>query len=347
MPVKKVEERYGQCQKLTTSTGLDPYNESFDVPEMDKEAECWLPSKKNPIGKWAVDAATVLLVCGKLRSGELLDHSLVLVSRSNPQDYGPNQSLKRLVNRELHPSLFRGPLLMVGMNKVKLPRNTIDLDTTSFTLGLDAAAGVAPPGKIAFHAQKVMAVKVNKHTSPPTFEPLEISKRHPAFKSGTISKIAESNGPTPLQTWSYPASAAKDASIKPSDDTATLVPFDINVLHLCIDPASPDFGRVPTSIREDKRSMLVVRPTNNLGIGLDTTYFTKLGKNFEDKFVPLLSDEQYGTPGERLRAMHAMSSEVWKVVQEAMEVRKKLVALGLSDKEADMAARASIGLAPV
>ena len=339
LPVEAKSESYGQSKELLTINAA-PYSADLGVPEKDVHAASCLPSEDGPLGKFDVDTSAMLLVCGKLRCGELLDHSIVMLARRDLMKRGPNKSLERLIKQPVNRAMFRGPLIFIGMNKVKLPKYTVDLDTTALTLGMDAIVSLAPAGTVPYHAEKVQAVKVN-YTPTPFLEQLEVPKRHPVFKSGKKCEVADLHI-TPLQLWFYPADSEKTDSTDSSTSAPDAPPFDTKVLHLCVDPTSPDFGHVPASMQADKRSILVAQPPNNLELGLDVDYLCKLGKNYEEKFVPWLSERQGGTPADRLRRMKEVTATIFGWAKESEDVRKKMKSLGLSDKEAEAAAKASV-----
>lgn len=215
--------------------------DDLGVPDMDAEAQAVPPAKYGPLGRFDHDTMSAVLVCGKLHSGELLDHSIMIMvpSPKHFKEHGPNQCFKRLATQDVDivdSPLCLGPSIIYGMNKANMPTVTVDLDTNALTLALDAVIGLAKVGKVPEHAKKVPAVKVN-FTSPPFFEHLEISPRHPAFKSGTWSGIAELVA-APMRTWYYSAGGETKTIASPPSNTSKAPQFDAKVLQTCIDVAS-------------------------------------------------------------------------------------------------------------
>ena len=301
LPVK-TKDKLGSTIQDTYATHPAHPSHDFGVPDRDEQPGSCTPTNPNPTGDAGRDSGILVLVCNKLRSGELLDHSITMLFRRNKHKYRPNQCLKKLVKKNFDAAMFRGPLIICAMSKVKIPMFTYDIDTSSLTLALDAIIGVAPPGVKAEHTKKINAVRAN--SAPPYLETIQVPKRHPIFKTGKTSEISRVMGMS-LVTWTYPTGTTAEASpssssAAPNTTTAPAPPpSDAKVLHLDLDPTSPNFRYVPQSIQADNRRMLIARSG---GMGLDASHCADLLKCFEEKIVPVVRQVP-GSPAERYAAL--------------------------------------------
>lgn len=272
---------------------------NWGVPEKGNLDECRLPTKDNPVGEFEVDNENHMLVCSRLRRGEFLKHSILLMQRCDAPKRKVNKSLKALSKQWWYPETAHGPLIIFAMEKVNFPKYTLDLDTTALTPAMDAIFDRVPPVGVPAFAQKVMAVKINNRIDPPSLEQLKIPKRHLAFKARNMSMMGDLLR-VPLCIWHYPANSERETSAMPPDNSVG-APFDPNAVKLCLDTDSPDFGRIPAALQADKRSTLVVRPPNNVDLEIDIADFTRVATPLHTFLAPFLADLKGDTPEERLR----------------------------------------------
>lgn len=317
LPVTTIEDYTGKTSP-TGSGGvmLDEIGATdFGVPKREVEPGYCMPSSTALFG--ADTSGPHALVCGKLRSGEALDHSILAFARKSASV--PNRCIKKLAKREAEKTrVSKGPVIVFGAQKVVLPKTALDLDTIDLTLAMDAMIGMVPPSEVPDFARKITGVKAY-NTTPAFLEEVYVPKRHPIFKSGMPSAISELHG-TFLQIWWFPAGGNNDAIPK----TAAAASFDPKILHTSLDTTSPDFAAVPESIQDDKRSMLIARPENKVQFPVTIPYLKILAKEFE-VVRGHLADPKGGTPEKRLAEQKAKSDEDW------VKIRARMMSMGLSD----------------
>lgn len=316
--------------RFLNDDGTVNLNTDWGVPDFTSNATSYLPGKVNALGHFDIPTKATMLVCGSFCSGNLLDHSVLAMARQNTAGCQPNKCLLRLIKKgPPNTELARGPLLLFGMEKVKLPKTTVDLDTTSFTLALNSMVDPVEPGKTPWPAQKVAGVKVNTDTTPPSLEDVQIPKRHPIFTKSTRSAVGDLMQ-TGLITWAYAtkttASTTKagdtmNTPANPSDTT----PLNPKLLHLSLDPSSPDFGTIPPSIQADNCSILVARLPNKGNVGIEVEHLSRFLRLLERKVAPMLQGP--GTPEARLRGVDDMAKMMWEKTSEWFK------GMGLVDKD--------------
>lgn len=304
---------------LVAGKSVDSATESnYGMPKLDKEGGSCLPSDCSPLGKFEDDTMSMALVMGPTRRGEHLDHNIYVIGPRKGRDHVTNMCVLRTAKEPPHPIIPRGPLIVFGMTKVVLPKYTVDLDTNDLTLALDAMVAPWADGATPHFARKVAGVKVHSGAMP-FLEDVKVPKRHPIFKSGTLSAIAEFEG-KPVQSWFCPVSSVTT----PLPTTAVPATFDPKVLYTDLDPKSAEFANIPAAIKNDKRNMLIVRPDAKADIPLTTGLLKILADSLSHVQVHL-ADAKSGAPEERIAKEKARSEADWD------KTKAMVKSLGLSD----------------
>ena len=240
-------------------------------PEMDKEygVPLWeseevfvFPEGEEIFGTKLAHPRFVDLVCGKLGSGERLDHSIHLFKRDTAFGSVANRCLARLKKGEAGiGGRYPGPLVFVGMTKVSQPSITVNVDTADFALALDAitlrdrmmetGAGIA---EAMATPKKRQGVKVSSVS--PFFEAVNVPTRHPVYVKAPSLPLAKLMG-IDLLIHTYRPAATTTSS--PAVLTSAVgEPNDpASYLFIDIDKESSLFGTIPAMLEKSSTSLLV------------------------------------------------------------------------------------------
>lgn len=292
-------------------------DDDFGVPEHEDSDRYVLPTKGNIVGGFGSGGHSLILVCGKLRSGELLDHAIQMLARKNKTGCVPNKCVVRFGGEEFARP-YKGPLILFGTTKFKFSKTAVDLDTVDLTLALDSLIAGAAPGVKSHIAQKMTGVKVI--ATAPFFEELQVPKRHPVFTRGTMSKISELLGGQ-LAVWMYPMGVGAQSSDPASEETHDTPNRNATVLLTCLDPESADFGRVPASFQADQRAMLVVHQAYDLDPTLDVSTLTAFVDLYAEMLPVWLAHLQGMSAEEKTGEIFRMAGKFNELMRETYAAR--------------------------
>lgn len=145
---------------------------------------------------------------------------------------------------------------------------------------------------------------------------------HPILKKGgTVYKVAQLMQPiAPLLTYKQPSQAAAALDV-PALPTASDAPMNPAAwLHTMVDPASPDFGCIPSDAITDPTTTLVAYSTLPLTQGrlpMPVSILEATLKLIQTSVVPVLKDSSL-TPAERCRVVTERSPELYKAYYSEM-----------------------------
>lgn len=243
------------------------------------------------------------LVCGKRGHGELLAYSVRMARGSAfmPHESKPNKCLARFLPAQF-ASRWKGSVILFATMKSYLSFNFVDIDTRSFTLALDRLyapsenyAGPLPPKKVK--GVKVSAVE-------PHFTDIAVPVKHPAFAKGPVSKISRIMG-YPVRTYKQ---TAQTPSVKEKAATGDEPANPAAWLLLDTDTSSSTFGSIPSSVKTDPTTILVVAAAEFQPFPLTVDMLTPVLDLLKNDVSNMLSDTSY-TLEQRCKMVQAKASE--------------------------------------
>lgn len=201
------------------------------------------------------------LVTDTCGGGRLLDHDLVLYHLKSSTDCALSASVAAMVGASAARH-WRGPLAIVACDRSEsgeaTPTTIVDIDLSGFTLALNRIVHNHTGKDVPI--QKTRGLKLN--ILAPFIEEIQVPLKHPVFKSGQVLPITQLTK-TPVLAYKYSTStttatttAFGKSAANPAHNPYN-IPLDTAALRICLDPCSPDFGKVPTSFHDDSASVLL------------------------------------------------------------------------------------------
>lgn len=196
----------------------------------------------------------VPLVFNLDHAGKQLDYNIVIMKREDQESGRPNPCLTRLCGDV--GSRFRGSIVLLRQYKAAEPTLTCDVTAGDLTPGLVGLwdCGNQLSAIDDFLDPRVKVVGIRVFQNPQRLEEVQVSIRHPAFKSGTLFE-ATAIVNWPIRMYKHLIGTAAPTRTSTKGDQTEIA---LEVLGMCVDPASHAFGGDSVSFPFDERPVLLV-----------------------------------------------------------------------------------------